>query len=135
VRRAASRPRWKRSLALLIAVGVVAAVGVQGSLAAFSGTPNAAAMHAQVFSTARCASVSVTDSSGNAVSGGYASITLKTSGGSTVLAVHYGLVTNGVAQVCYGGASLPASVDVSGFVDTNGNGTQDAGEPAISGSA
>ena len=79
--------------------------------------------------------VSVTDSSSNTATGGYVSVTVKASGSSTVLAKTYGLATNGGVQVCYGGTSLPASVDVTGFADTNGNGTQDAGEPTFSGTA
>ncbi len=135
MRRASERLSWKRGLVLLVIMAVVAALCARASLAAFNHTPNAASLHAQVGSASRCTTVSVTDSSGTDVTGGYVSVTLKVSGGSTVLAKTYGLATNGGVQVCYGGTSLPASVDVSGFVDSNGNGTQDAGEPTFSGSA
>jgi hypothetical protein len=135
LRRASEGLWWKRGLVLLAFVGLVAALSARASLAAFNHTPNAASLHAQVGSTTRCTTVSATDSSGTDATGGYVSVTLKTSGGSTVLAKTYGLATNGGVQVCYGGTSLPASVDVTGYVDSNGNGTQDAGEPTFSGSA
>ena len=113
----------------------MAGLCAKASFGAFNRPPSSAAVHSQVFSTARCTTVSVTDSSGNSASGGYVSVTIKPQGGSTVLAKSYGLATNAGLHVCYGGASLPSAVDISGFVDTNGNGSQDAGEPSLSGTA
>jgi hypothetical protein len=135
LRRTVSSRRSKLGLTILVIAGVAAALGARASLAAFNHTPGVAAMQSQVVSTARCMTVSVTDSSGNGATGGYVSVTVKASGTSTVLAKTYGLATNGGIQVCYGGASLPASVDVTGFADTNGNGAQDSGEPTFSGTA
>jgi len=104
------------------------------SLAAFNGTPAAASMHAQALSTTKCLTVSLTDSSGNALSGGYVSLTVKSQGTSTVLTKPYGLTT-GNYNLCYGGTTLPGALDISGFADTNGNRVQDTGEQTISGTA
>jgi hypothetical protein len=121
-------------LALLLAGGV-AALCAKASLAAFNRTPATAAVQSRVVSTSKCTTVAVTDNSGNAATGGYVSLTLKAQGGSAVLAKSYGLAASAGLQICYGGATLPGALDISGFVDTNGNGSQDAGEPTISGTA
>jgi hypothetical protein len=73
---------------------------------------------------------------GSPVSGGYAFATVKLHSTGTFVMSSYGLVTQGSLQLCYSGnGTLPGALDVSGYVDTNGNGVQDAGEPTFSGTA
>jgi hypothetical protein len=129
-----AKPR--RQFAVLIVLGGLIAAGLCAvpSPAAFNRTPAAAALLATAQSTARCVNVSVTDSNGDAVSGGYVSVTLTPGGGSTMTS--YGLALNGSYRACFGGnGALPPGVTVNGYVDSNGNGAKDAGELTISGTA
>ena len=134
VRRAITRRRLQRSAGLLLAGSAIAALCARSSLGAFDHTPAAAALQAQVVSPAKCMTFSISDSSGNPVSGGYASATVKLHSSGAVLMTSYGLATRGGLQLCYSGnGSLPGTLDISGYVDTNGNGVQDAGEPTTTG--
>jgi protocatechuate 3,4-dioxygenase beta subunit len=77
--------------------------------------------------TQHCVTAHVVDAYGNPVSG--VTVVFNVSGSD---ATGGSVTTNasGDATFCYTVSALPGADDISAFADTNGNGTQDAGEPS-----
>jgi hypothetical protein len=122
------------SLRASAAVAVAAALGVvlcAGSSSASGNAPAHVVFGKIVNGATKCFTITLTDGSG-APANGYVSLTLIESGGKHhTQAVSYGISTDGTYNLCYGNGSLPSDSDITAFADTNGNGTQDAGEPGL----